>query len=133
MPAAPIFLQKLARSATVVRCFHYGPASPGNECCSSAVNLFQNLSLALRTFPKASASESPSFTPTFFRISSLISHRRKGFVFFSSPIMEGTVGSPRDRLSLILLNRATKSGLLGLNNRTDEKQTDLAGHIHTTR
>lgn len=73
----------------------------------------QKLSFALRTFPKHSASESPAVTPTFFRISSLMSHRKNGFVFFSSPIIDGTVGSPRDRLSLMMLHRATKSGLLG--------------------
>lgn len=73
----------------------------------------RKLSLALRTLPKASASESPAVTPTFLRISSLISQRKKGLVFFSAPMVDGTVGTLRDRLSLTSLNRATKSGLLG--------------------
>jgi hypothetical protein len=51
--------------------------------------------------------------PTFLRISSLISIRRKGLVLFSTPIMEGTVGSPRDLLATISSIRDMSSAFPG--------------------
>ena len=73
----------------------------------------RKVSFALRTLANTSTSESLAVAPTFLRISSLISTRRKGLVLFSTPIMEGTVGSPRDLLATISSIRVMSSAFPG--------------------
>ena len=71
--------------------------------------IFQNVSLARRTFPNTAASESLGFAPTFLRISALMSQRRNGLVRFSTPKRLGTVGCPRCRNLFISSTLAIRS------------------------